>query len=99
MVDRKCIVDVLNRMRNHRSRADYINDAKFVLKAYCLEHNKKEEDVDRFIDTLVDVAVGKDTIVMFPTYLVEHCSYALDYYKVKFNICELKKDSEIILYY
>lgn len=99
MVDKKHIVDVLNNRIRVHSRAGYINCAKFVLKAYCLEHNKREEDVDKFINTLIDIAIGKDSIVMFPTYLDKYYSYALEYYKVKFNICELRKGSEIILYY
>lgn len=54
------------------------NDVSLVLMQYCLEHNKPYNETVIFVTNLLRYNM-----------FVEYLGIALDYYKRKFNVCEL----------
>lgn len=91
MVDRKYIVEILNKMQNPNNAIN-IGDVEIVLRSYCTEKGKKEEDINKFIVFFVANFITNP-------FFTEYYTYALEYYKTKFNIYELSHGSKIILYY
>lgn len=91
MVDRKYIVEILNKMQNPNNAIN-IRDVETVLRSYCIEKGKKEEDINKFIAFFM-------TNFTKNLFFIECYTYALKYYKIKFNIYELSHGSKIILYY
>ena len=90
MVDREYIVDVLNKLRDPNMSLSILTS---IIREYCLEKGKSEKDIDNFISALLHTNPVGDTCLL-------QCGLqALEYYKKKFNICELSLASQIILYY
>ena len=92
MVDRKYIVEVLNRLRNPNMTLLVLTG---IIREYCLEKGKKEEDVDSFISAITTIyatSIGSN-------YILKCGLQALEYYKKKFNICELSYNSQVLIYY
>ena len=90
MVDREYIVDVLNKLCNPNMTMLVLAG---IIKEYCLEKGKSEEDVDNFISALARIGPNGNN------HILECGLQALEYYKKKFNICELLQNSRVILYY
>lgn len=74
--------DIVNRKSNRE-------DVILLIKSYCLDNGKKEDD----INNLIEIFLGFN--------LTFYClSYPIDYYKNKFNIYTLKDaENNIILIY
>lgn len=91
MVKREYIVEVLNGLRDNNSVS--LRTLTDIIKEYCLEKGKKEEDIDNFISAMIRmIPLGSTDI--------NQCSLqALEYYKNKFNICDVSHNSRILLYY
>lgn len=67
-----------------------LNIATRILVEYCKEHNKRLDLTHMFINLLINTG-------QLELYLVE----AIDYYKRKFNICEVKRldNNQVVLYF
>lgn len=92
MVKREYIVEVLNGLRDNNSVP--LRTLTDIIKEYCLEKGKKEEDIDNFISAMIRIipSLGSTDI--------RQCSrQALEYYRNKFNICDVSHNSRILLYY
>lgn len=88
MVDRQHIVDTLNR---NRFAAPGVADLLSIVEAFCKENNVDDDKVKNFIMFLYNPS---------NLFLLVKCyEYAIEHYEIKFNICELVKDSQVILYY
>lgn len=82
-MDRNFIVKTCNNLSSIN-----LSDAIILIKDYCIENGKKEQEVTQFINALIN------------TPLISFClSVALEYYKKKFNIIELKQGDNILLTY
>lgn len=82
-MDRNFIVKVCNNLGSIN-----LSDAIILIKDYCIEKGKKEQEVTQFINVLIN------------TPLISFCSsVALEYYKKKFNIIELKQGDNTLLTY
>lgn len=64
-----------------------MQDIYNVLNSYCLEHGKSQDKIDAFISA--SIKNGEYYI-----YFTE----ALEYYRRKFNICQLIDNNKVIMY-
>ena len=90
MVDRKYIAEALNRLHNPNMTLLILTG---IIREYCLEKGKKEEDIDRFISAITYAPS------MGSNYILKCGLQALEYYKKKFNICGLSYNSQVLIYY
>lgn len=76
-MDKEFIINLLKCLNSNQLQ---INDVTILLTDYCVvEHNKSVTDTNNFISIILN------NPIIISTYV----SIALDYYKRKFNICEL----------
>ena len=76
-MDKEFIINLLKCLNSNQLQ---INDVTILLTDYCVvEHNKPVIDTNKFISI----------ILSNPIIISTYVSIALDYYKRKFNICEL----------
>ena len=76
-MDKEFIINILKCLNSNQLQ---INDVTILLTDYCVvEHNKSVTDTNNFISIILN------NPIIISTYV----SIALDYYKRKFNICEL----------
>ena len=92
MVNREYIVDALNKLLRNKSGGVDLGLMAEIVRNYCIDCEKSKEETDGFVGYLLNNPMGI-------TDLMQCCLYALDHYKVKFNVSELKIGTEIILYY
>lgn len=86
IMDKETIIDVLKSYH----KGNITNNSLQVLQEYCLEHNKPIQETQIFIQVLSSL----------PMVIGEYLGVALDYYKKKLNIIELKnKDNKILNIY
>lgn len=88
MVSRQYIIDILNSARFKRPN---VEEALALVEEFCLERNTDKDKVSKFITSLCDPSMS--------VLLIECYKYVIEYYKVKFNICELIHNSQTIFYY
>ena len=71
---------IINLLKCLNSKQLQVNDVTILLTDYCVvEHNKSVTDTNKFMSIILSNPIIMSTYV----------SIALDYYKRKFNICEL----------
>lgn len=76
-MDKEFIINLLKCLNSNQLQ---INDVTILLTDYCIvEHNKSVTATNNFISIILN------NPIIVSTYI----SIALDYYKRKFNICEL----------
>ena len=88
-MDKEFIVRACNGLRDGSLSLEEVN---IILTEYCLEHDKPLDKINKFITFL--------TSTPFNTPYFNKCVLtALEYYKKKFNIIELKQDNNVLLIY
>jgi hypothetical protein len=84
-MDKETIVRMCNRLRDGSLS---LEEVSVLLTEYCLEHNKPLDKINQFITFLINTPFIVDCILI-----------ALEYYKKKFNVIELKRNDEVLLTY
>ena len=84
-MDKEFIVRTCNRLRDSSLS---LEEVSVLLTAYCLEHGKPLDKITKFITFLINTPFTTNCVLT-----------ALNYYKKKFNVVELKKDNETLLIY
>ena len=88
-MDKETIVRTCNRLRDENIS---LEEVSMLLTEYCLEHGKPLDKITKFIAFL--------TSTPFNTPHFNKCVLiALEYYKKKFNVIELKRNNEVLLTY
>lgn len=86
IMDKETIIEVLDNL--NKGRID--NKGIQVIQEYCLEHNKPSDMTIQYLQVMQMVPNGLQGCLLD----------ALDYYKNKFEITEIKnKENRIIKYY
>ena len=84
-MDKETIVRTCNRLRDGSLS---LEEVSVLLTAYCLEHNKPLDKITKFITFLINTPFTTNCVLI-----------ALEYYKRKFNVIELKRNNEVLLTY
>ena len=84
-MDKKTIVRMCNKLNNDSITLEEIS---LLLTAYCIEHNKDLAITNQFITVLINTPFVTNCVLI-----------ALEYYKKKFNVIELKQDNYVLLIY
>ena len=84
-MDKEIIVRTCNRLRDGSLS---LEEVSVLITAYCLEYGKPLDKINKFITFLINTPFTTNCVLT-----------ALNYYKKKFNVVELKKDSETLLIY
>jgi hypothetical protein len=82
-MDKNLLIDVLKSYY----KGNITNNSLQVLQEYCLEHNKPIKETQLFIQALSQM----------PMLIGRHLVFALEYYKNKLNIIELKDKNNKLL--
>lgn len=84
-MDKETTIRICNKLEDNSLS---MTEASMLITDYCLEHNKSLDKISQFITFLINTPFLTNCILT-----------ALDYYKRKFNIVEVKKDNQILLIY
>lgn len=84
-MDKETIVRMCNRLRDGSMS---LTEVSMLLTDYCLEHGKTLDKIAKFITILINTPFVTNCVLV-----------ALEYYKKKFNVIELKRDDEVLLTY
>lgn len=84
-MDKETIVRMCNRLRDGSMS---LTEVSMLLTDYCLEHGKTLDKIAKFITVLINTPFVTNCVLI-----------ALEYYKKKFNVIELKRDDEVLLTY
>lgn len=94
-MDKQWLLDFLNTYYKQNNISLDLEDAVTILKEYALEKGHKEEEINKLFDTIVTTGMHH--------FLLGGLDNAIDYFKRKFYICEVRKcvskDSQVLLYY
>lgn len=84
-MDKEFIVTFLNKV--NKSANINIEEAVKIITDYCIDNNKKTDDINLYINAVIQSGL-----------LSYSLHESLDYYKRKYNICEVKdKNNNILL--
>lgn len=84
-MDKETIVRMCNRLRDGSMS---LTEVSMLLTDYCLEHGKTLDKIAKFITVLINTSFTTNCVLI-----------ALEYYKKKFNVIELKRNNEVLLTY
>ena len=84
-MDKATIVRICNRLRDGNLS---LEEVSVLLTGYCLEHGKPLDKITKFITVLVNTPFVTNCVLI-----------ALEYYKKKFNVIEVKRNDEVLLIY
>lgn len=84
-MDKATIVRICNRLRDGSLS---LTEISMLITDYCLEHNKSLDNISKFITVLINTPFVTNCVLV-----------ALEYYKKKFNVTELKRGNEVLLTY
>lgn len=84
-MDKEIIVRTCNRLRDSSLS---LTEVSMLLTDYCLEHGKPLDKISKFITFLINTPFTTNCVLT-----------ALEYYKKKFNVTELKRGNEVLLTY
>lgn len=84
-MDKETIVRTCNRLRDGSLS---LEEVSVLLTGYCLEHGKPLDKISQFITFLINTPFTTNCVLI-----------ALEYYKKKFNVTELKRGNEVLLTY
>lgn len=84
-MDRDKVIELCNSLNTGNLS---IVSASELLTKYCIEYGKDRALTIKFVSILLNTPFCTDCILI-----------ALDYYKKKFNITEVKKNNEVLLIY
>lgn len=84
-MDKETIVRMCNRLRDGSMS---LTEVSMLLTDYCLEHGKTLDKIAKFITVLINTPFTTNCVLI-----------ALEYYKRKFNVIELKRNNEVLLTY
>lgn len=84
-MDKETIVRMCNRLRDGSMS---LTEVSMLLTDYCLEHGKTLDKIAKFITVLINTPFTTNCVLI-----------ALEYYKKKFNVIELKRNNEVLLTY
>lgn len=82
-MDKATIVRICNRLRDGSLS---LTEISMLITDYCLEHNKSLDNISKFITVLVNTPFVTNCVLI-----------ALEYYKKKFNVIEVKRNDEVLL--
>lgn len=84
-MDKKTIIRMCSKLRDGSLS---LTEVSMLLTDYCLEHGKPLDKISQFITFLINTPFTADCVLI-----------ALEYYKKKFNVTELKRNNEVLLTY
>lgn len=84
-MDKETIVRTCNRLRDGSMS---LTEVSMLLTDYCLEHGKTLDKIAKFITVLINTPFTTNCVLI-----------ALEYYKKKFNVIEVKRNDEVLLTY
>ena len=84
-MDKETIVRTCNRLRDGSLS---LTEVSMLLTDYCLEHGKSLDKISQFITFLINTPFTTNCVLI-----------ALEHYKRKFNVIELKRNNEVLLTY
>lgn len=84
-MDKETIVRMCNRLRDGSMS---LTEVSMLLTDYCLEHGKTLDKIAKFITVLINTPFTTNCVLI-----------ALEYYKRKFNVIEVKRNNEVLLTY
>lgn len=84
-MDKETIIRTCNKLREGSLT---LEEVSVLLTAYCVEHDKPLDKTSQFIAFLINTPFVTNCILI-----------ALEYYKKKFNVIELKQDNDVLLIY
>lgn len=84
-MDKETIVRMCNRLRDGSMS---LTEVSMLLTDYCLEHGKTLDKIAKFITVLINTPFTTNCVLI-----------ALEYYKKKFNVIEVKRNDEVLLTY
>ena len=84
-MDKSTTIRMCNRFREGEIS---LTEVSMLITDYCLEHNKSLDKISKFITFLINTPFMADCVLT-----------ALEYYKRKFNVVELKRNNEVLLIY
>jgi hypothetical protein len=84
-MDKETIVRMCNRLRDGSMS---LTEVSMLLTDYCLEHGKTLDKIAKFITVLINTPFTTNCVLI-----------ALEYYKKKFNVIEVKRNNEVLLTY
>lgn len=87
-MDKETIIRICNRLRDGNTSIISSTEMSMLLTDYCLEHGKPLDKIAKFITFLINTP-----------FVINCVLTALEYYKKKFNVTELKRDGEVLLIY
>jgi hypothetical protein len=87
-MDKETIIRICNRLRDGNTSIVSTTEVSMLLTDYCLEHGKPLDKISQFITYLINTPFTTNCVLI-----------ALEYYKKKFNVTELKRGNEVLLTY